>query len=62
MNGGSEASSYSPGVSSNISGAAASIGASAHIDIAEIIIFNSALSAADMQVVDAYLKAKYATY
>lgn len=62
LNGGSEASSYSYGVSSNISGVAASIGASAHIDIAEIIIFNSALSAADMQVVDAYLKAKYATY
>jgi len=62
LNGGSEASSDSPGVSSNISGAVASIGTSAHIDIAEIIVFNSALSAADMQVVDAYLKAKYATY
>ena len=62
LNGGSEASSNSPGVSSYISGAVALIGASAHIDIAEIIIFNSALSAANMQVVDAYLKAKYATY
>jgi len=34
----------------------------AQIDIAEVIIFNSALSAGDMAIVDAYLKAKYATY
>lgn len=32
------------------------------IDIAEVIIFNSALSAGNMATVDAYLKAKYATY
>jgi len=32
------------------------------IDIAEIIIFNSALSAGDLAKVDAYLKLKYGTY
>jgi len=32
------------------------------IDIAEVIVFNSALSSANMAIVDAYLKAKYATY
>lgn len=32
------------------------------IDIAEIIVFNSALPADSMAIVDAYLKEKYATY
>jgi len=32
------------------------------IDIAEVIVFNSALSAENIAIVDAYLKAKYATY
>lgn len=32
------------------------------IDLAEIIIFNSALSSANLAIVDGYLKAKYATY
>ena len=32
------------------------------IDLAEVIIFNSALSAGNMAIVDTYLKAKYATY
>lgn len=37
-------------------------GSVAQIDLAEVIIFNSALSADSMAIVDAYLKAKYATY
>jgi len=37
-------------------------GEEAQIDIAELIIFNSALSAANQSVVDRYLRLKYKTY
>lgn len=37
-------------------------GDNAQIDIAEIIIFDSALSADNLALVDSYLKSKYATY
>lgn len=66
INGGSEATSAAGNVggtdSQLILGSGNEDGEEAQIDIAELIIFNSALSAANQSVVDRYLRLKYKTY
>lgn len=65
LNGGSEGSTSAgnvSGLSSPASLASDSTIIYTQIDIAEVIVFNSALSAENIAIVDAYLKAKYATY